>query len=144
MPLFENRYRYADLGLLVLRVGLGVMFTIHGYPKLMGGPEKWVAVGDAMKHFGITVAPAAWGFAAAVAETIGGQLLALGLLFRVACVMLLLTMVVAAFSHIATGEGFGGYSHAVESGIVFLGLLFTGPGKFSADQTLFPPRRRLY
>ncbi|WP_262885778.1 DoxX family protein [Hymenobacter busanensis] len=81
---------------------------------------------------------------AAVTETIGGQLLVLGLFFRWACVALLFTMVVAAVSHLAQGEGFGDYSHAVESGIVFLGLTFIGPGKFSIDQTLFPPRRRLF
>ena len=36
--IINRRYRYHDLGLLVLRVGLGVMFMLHGYPKLMGGP----------------------------------------------------------------------------------------------------------
>lgn len=144
MPLLENRYRYADLGLLVLRLGLGLMFVVHGYPKLMGGPEKWTALGGEMRHLGISFAPTAWGLAAAVAETIGGQLLALGLLFRWACAALLLTMIVAAVSHLATGDGFSGYSHAVESGIVFLGLLFTGPGRYSVDQQVFPPSRRRY
>jgi putative oxidoreductase len=144
MPLLENRYRYADLGLLVLRLGLGVMLVVHGYPKLMGGPEKWTALGGAMQSFGIDFAPTAWGLAAAVAETIGGQLLALGLLFRWACAALLLTMLVAAVSHLAAGEGFNAYSHALELGFVLLGLLLVGPGKYSADQQLFPPRRRLY
>ncbi|GAB2942736.1 hypothetical protein GCM10027048_04230 [Hymenobacter coalescens] len=144
MPLLENRYRHADVGLLLLRLGLGIMFVVHGYPKLMGGPDKWTALGEEMRHFGVHFAPTAWGLLAAVAETIGGQLLVLGLLFRWACVALLLTMVVAAVSHVASGEGFGAYSHAVENGFVFLGLLFTGPGKYSADQQLFPPRRRLY
>ncbi|RAK70736.1 DoxX family protein [Hymenobacter edaphi] len=144
MPLLENRYRYADLGLLVLRLGLGVMMVVHGYPKLMGGPEKWAALGAEMRHLGISFAPAAWGLAAAVAETIGGQLLALGLLFRGACAGLLLTMLVAAVSHLAVGEGFGAYSHAVENGIVFLGLLLTGPGRYSVDQQVFPPSRKRY
>ncbi|WP_400191049.1 DoxX family protein [Hymenobacter sp. B81] len=144
MPLLENRYRTVDLGLLLLRIGLGLMFVLHGYPKLMGGPEKWLGVGLAMENLGISFAPKVWGFLAALAETLGGQLLALGLLFRGACVFLLLTMIVAAVAHIAQGEGFGGYSHAVESGIVFLALAFIGPGKYSVDQALFPPRRRLY
>ncbi|RTQ52550.1 DoxX family protein [Hymenobacter gummosus] len=144
MPLLENRYRYADLGLLLLRLGLGVMFVLHGYPKLMGGPEKWAALGGEMRHLGISLAPTFWGLLAAVAETIGGQLLALGLLFRWACGALLATMLVATVSHLAAGDGFSGYAHAVESGIVFLGLLFIGPGKYSVDQQVFPPSRRRY
>ncbi|GAB3825517.1 DoxX family protein [Hymenobacter jeollabukensis] len=144
MPLLENRYRYADLGLLLLRLGLGVMMVVHGYPKLMGGPEKWTALGGEMRHLGINFAPAAWGLAAAIAETIGGQLLALGLLFRWACGALLITMLVAAVSHLAVGEGFGDYSHALENGIVFLGLLLIGPGKYSVDQQVFPPSRKRY
>lgn len=144
MPLLENRYRYADLGLLLLRLGLGVMFVVHGYPKLMGGPATWTALGGEMRHLGLGFAPTFWGLAAAVAETIGGQLLALGLLFRWACAALLLTMIVATVSHLAAGEGFDGYAHAVESGIVFLGLLFVGPGKYSVDQQVFPPSRKRY
>jgi putative oxidoreductase len=31
--------RYRDAGLLVLRIGIGVMFMLHGFPKVMGGPE---------------------------------------------------------------------------------------------------------
>jgi putative oxidoreductase len=144
MPLFQNRYRYVDAGLLLLRVGLGVMFTFHGYPKLVGGPELWTGLGGVMKQFGISFAPAAWGFMAAVAEALGGQLLALGLFFRFTCLLLLITMIVAAASHIASGEGFNAYSHAVESAVVFLGLLLIGPGRFSLDQMLFPPPRRTY
>ena len=53
-------------------------------------------------------------------------------------------MLVAAVSHIAPGEGFGGYAHAAENGIVFLGLLLTGPGKYSVDQQVFPPSRLRY
>lgn len=32
--------KYRDVGLLILRVGIGLMFMIHGFPKLFGGPEK--------------------------------------------------------------------------------------------------------
>lgn len=144
MVLFENRYRTHDLGLLLLRVGIGVMFTVHGYPKLIGGPEAWVKVGSVMKVVGIDFAPAFWGFMAAAAEAVGGQLLALGLFFRVACALLLGTMIMATVQHLNAGDGFSGYSHALESAILFLGLLLTGPGRLSLDQMLFPARRRLY
>jgi putative oxidoreductase len=144
MALFENRYKTHDLGLLVLRVGIGIMFTIHGYPKLIGGPEVWEKIGGTMKLIGLDFAPTFWGLMAAVAEAVGGQLLALGLFFRFTCALLLGTMVMATVQHVGTGDAFQVYSHALEAAFLFLGLLFAGPGRYSLDQVLFPPRRRLY
>ena len=144
MALFANRYRTHDLGLLLLRVGIGVMFTLHGYPKLTGGVEAWTQVGGTMKLVGINFAPAFWGFLAAAAEAVGGQLLAIGLFFRVACVFLLGTMIMATIMHLSSGDDFNAYSHALESAILFLSLAFIGPGRYSVDQLLFPAPRRLY
>lgn len=144
MPLFENTYRARDLGLLILRVGLGMMFTLHGYPKLLGGPAAWAELGGVMKLVGITAAPAAWGFMGAAAEAIGGQLLAVGLFFRFTCLALLFTMLMATIMHVSKGDGFSGYSHAAESAIVFLGLWLIGPGRYSLDQLLFPEPPEFY
>ena len=144
MLFFENSYRTRDFGLLILRVGLGMMFTMHGYPKLMGGPAAWTELGGVMKMIGIGFAPTVWGFLAAVAEAVGGQLLAVGLFFRVTCAALFSTMVIASLMHISKGDNFGGYAHAVESAFVFLGLLFIGPGRLSLDQIFFPGQRRRY
>ncbi|MCA8830035.1 DoxX family protein [Hymenobacter pini] len=144
MALFENRYRTHDLGLLLLRVGIGIMFTVHGYPKLTGGVATWTELGGSMQLLGIKFAPAFWGFLAAFAEAVGGQLLAIGLFFRFTCALLLGTMVVATVVHLSSGDGFNQYSHALESAILFLSLAFIGPGKYSLDQMLFPAPRRLY
>lgn len=130
--LFLSRYRYA--GLLILRIGFGVMFIIHGLPKLSGGVTAWTRVGGAMQYVGIDFLPAFWGFMAACSEVFGGVLLMLGFLFRPACLMLLATMAVAATMHFGKGDGFNVASHAIEDGIVFLSLLFIGPGKYSIDK----------
>ncbi len=132
-----NRYRYHDLGLLLLRVGLGIMFMVHGYPKLVGGPTAWAGIGGVMGTVGLGFAPAFWGFMAAVAEFGGGLLLVLGLWFRLACFVLLITMIMATVMHVSKGDGFSGYSHALESAFVFLGLLFAGPGQYSLDERLY-------
>ena len=118
-----------DLGLLILRVGIGASFMVHGFPKLLGGPEKWAKLGKAMEVFGVDFAPAFWGFMAAFSEFGGGLLLALGLAFRPACLLLLSTMVVASAMHLDRGDGFGKASHAIEAAILFLSLLMIGPGK---------------
>ena len=126
--------RYRDIGLLLLRAGLGMMMVTHGGPKIMGGPEMWEKVGGAMGNFGINFAPVFWGFMAAAAEFGGGIALAFGFLFRPACAMLLSTMMVAATHHLRAGDGLGGASHAIELGVVFLALILIGPGRFAADE----------
>ncbi|MFC1631904.1 DoxX family membrane protein [Candidatus Omnitrophota bacterium] len=120
-----------NLGLLILRIGLGLMFIFHGLPKILAGPATWEGLGQALGLFGITFAPKFWGFMAAFAECFGGLCLLLGVLFQPACILLVVTMAVAAAMHLGKGDGLAGASHAIEAGIVFLGLLFTGPGKFT-------------
>ena len=122
--------RYKDLGLLLLRVGLGIAFLFHGVPKIMSGPEKWKALGGAMGMLGITFVPVFWGFMAALSEAAGGALLILGLFFRPACILLACTMAVALTMHIGKGDPFAVYSHSLEDGIVFLSLILIGPGKY--------------
>lgn len=124
----EGKHR--DLGLLVLRVGMGAMFIGHGLPKLLGGPKRWTQVGEAMGSLGIDFAPTFWGFAAAISEFGGGLLLAAGIQFRAACALLLCTMLVASTKHVIGGDGFGKSSHAIEAAILFLSLIFIGPGRY--------------
>lgn len=127
--------KYRDAGLLVLRLGLGSAFLIHGLPKLVGGPKVWSGLGEAMGHLGIHQFPTLWGFLAAFSEGIGGLLLILGVFYRPICLMLMLTMIVATL-HLGAGKGrdFKAYAHPLEMAIVFFGLAFVGPGRFSIDK----------
>lgn len=132
--------RYVDQGLLVLRVGLGVMFLFHGWPKLSGGPEKWAKVGGAMSTLGLDFAPAFWGFMAAATEFVGGALLIVGLATRPASFLLVCTMAVATIMHVSKGHEFSKISHPLEDGIAFLALLIMGAGVYSLDHKLFGER----
>jgi putative oxidoreductase len=128
--------RYRDAGLLVLRVGLGISYILHGAPKIMGGPAKWEKLGGAMESLGISFAPEFWGFMASASEFFGALLLISGFFFREACFFLLITMFVAATNHLVQGDGFRVASHAIENGIVFLSLMFIGAGRYSVDEKM--------
>jgi len=131
--------RYRDVGLLILRVGIGGMFVLHGLPKLLAGPELWQKLGGAVGLYGIHFAPTFWGFMAGLAECGGGVLLMLGLAFRPALLFMLFVMVTAATGHITrdvnSWKDFAYRAgHAVEMGLLFLSLLLIGPGKYSIDR----------
>ncbi len=126
--------KHRDLGLLILRVGIGLMFILHGYPKLFGGPDVWAKLGSVLSFAGINFAPGFFGFMAAFAEFGGGLLLILGLFTRPALILLFITMVVATLMHVTNGDSFMKYSHALESAILFFSLIWIGPGKYALDQ----------
>ncbi|MFH2036159.1 MAG: DoxX family protein [Candidatus Zixiibacteriota bacterium] len=135
--LFSIKNLYPDWGLLVIRLGIGLsMMTLHGYGKLTAGPEMWTKLGGQMPSFGIDFLPVFWGFMAMFSEFFASLLIILGLFFRPAALLLVFTMMVAAITHLnmpagSERAGISGASHALEFMIVFLGLYFTGPGKFS-------------
>lgn len=133
MAIFSNLGNYKNTGLLITRVGLGIMFLYHGYPKVLEGPKAWTEMGTATRYIGIHFLPTFWGFMAACSETFGGFLLVIGLAFRPVCLLLLITLTVASLMHMATSN-LDTASHAIEDAFIFAGLLFVGPGKYSVDK----------
>ncbi|MDX1618348.1 MAG: DoxX family protein [Balneolaceae bacterium] len=125
--------QYRNIGLLLLRIGLGIMFILHGFPKVSGGPEVWVQYGEAAQFVGLNFAPMFFGFMAGITELFGGIFLILGLFFKPTVALLAVVMVVATAKHIASGAPFSIMSHSIEIGIVCLSLLLIGPGKHSLD-----------
>jgi len=133
---FSFMEKFSALGNLFLRVGIGAMIAFHGYPKFIGGVEKWEQLGAAMSNLGMDYVPVFWGFCAAVVEFFGGIALVLGLFSRLSAFLLCFNMVVAATMHFSKGDGIGGSSHAIELGIVFFALFIMGPGRYSIDRKL--------
>lgn len=135
MAFLSSLGKYKDIGILVIRVGLGLSFLLfYGYPKLIGGPAMWKAVGGAMTHVGIDAYPIVWGFLAALVEALGGLFLILGLFFRPASLFLSFTMLIAVMNHLAAGDGWSGASHPLELMMICMGLVLIGPGKYSVDK----------
>lgn len=123
-----------DLGLLILRVGIGVMFLLHGYPKLIGGVEGW----EGIAQHGLPFLPEgaisiAFGLAATIAEVGGGLLLILGCYHRIACAALAATMAVAFSTKLGAVTGLGDFAKTagwpLELLVVFVALFFAGPGR---------------
>ncbi len=136
------RGKQLDLGLLILRIGIGLIFIGHGYPKLMGGPERWENVGSAMSYLGIDSLHIVFGFLAATAELFGGIFLILGLYTLPALALLICTMVVAFIMQLFSGADFPAIAYPFTMATVFVALLFMGPGKMSVDNKLMKRTRR--
>jgi putative oxidoreductase len=116
----------SELGLFIIRVGIGFVFLIHGFMKLSGGVEKWVWLGSVMQIVGITFAPMIWGLAAACAEFFGGLALILGCMPRIAAGIISCVMVFAIMFHLHNGDAWVVYSFPLSLLIVMLGLVVGG------------------
>ena len=131
--------KYPDAGLLIVRLGLGLGFVIyHGWSKLFAGAERWQSLGGVMGYIGINFGHTFFGFMAGFSESIAASFIALGLLFQPMLALLGFTMMMASVSHLAAGQGSPG--NALIFLIISVGLIFTGPGKYSLDAWL--ERRR--
>ena len=126
-----------DTIILLLRIGIGIMFMVHGFAKISGGPSHWVKLGQTMANTAIYFYPEFWGFLASFAEFFGGFLLLSGLFFRPVMLMLCIHITIACLKHYKSGDTIEAASHAIEMWFVFLCLLFIGPGKYSLDNKFF-------
>lgn len=126
--------QFSNFGLLITRVVVGALFMIvHGFPKLEGGPAKWESVGRAVSYLGVHFGYTGWGLAATVAETLGGFFLIIGFAHRPAALALFVTMAVAAIWSYYPFGGWDAAAHPTAMAAVCLGMVFTGPGKYSLD-----------
>jgi putative oxidoreductase len=120
-----------DLGLLVIRGGMGIMFVLYGYPKITGGVEFWTQLGGSMSKLGITFMPTFWGFMASLSEFGGGILLIAGFLFRPALLLMIFTMFVAFLVLHSKGGMYLEWLTPIENALVFIGLFIAGSGKYA-------------
>jgi putative oxidoreductase len=127
-----------DLGLLLLRIGVGLSYIYtHGGPKIISGPALWEKLGHVMSVYGVTFLPLLWGTMAALSEFVGGILVVLGLYIRPASAFMAFTMLTAFINHLSRHDPWGVVSHPFEMLAVFLCLIFLGAGKYSLNYLFF-------
>jgi putative oxidoreductase len=129
-----------DIGLLLLRLTVGLTLAAHGTQKLFGwfGGPGLNATGQFFEMIGF-LPGRRQALLAGLAETGGGLLLAVGLVTPVAAAIVFSVMLVAAVSvHIKKGFFItnGGYEYTLVLGVSGLTLAFTGPGGLSFDALL--------
>jgi len=130
-----------NLGLLIIRLVVGVLFIGHGAQKLFGkfggyglkGTGGWFeSIG--MKP-GVTMA-----LFAGLAELIGGILFAVGFLTPLAALLIAGTMIMAIVKvHAPNGlwATSNGYEYNLTLLAVAIGVALTGPGKYALDIIFF-------
>jgi putative oxidoreductase len=129
-----------DLGLLILRVVLGLVFVGHGSQKLFGwfggsglkGTSGWIGMmGFRPAWF--------WGLMAALAEFGGGTLLLLGLFSPLGSLGIIAAMLVAIIK-VHWSKGFWNTKGGIEFPLVNLTaalvLGLTGPGAYAVDSVM--------
>lgn len=131
-----------DFALLLGRLFIGVCFVIHGLGKLglvgsgnMAGFVAW------LEELGVPMAPLQARIAM-LSEIAGGAALAVGLLTRPACLLLIATMVVAGrIGH--RGAGYlitnnpPGAEYTINLAAICAVFALLGPGAYSLDALLF-------
>lgn len=119
-----------DFGLLLLRVAFGVLMLLHGWGKL----QDLIGGGGAGFPDPLGVGPQLSLAMAVFAEFFCALALVLGFVTRLALVPLIATMAVAFFL-VHGGDPFDQRELALIYLAAFVGLLFTGPGRYSLDAT---------
>lgn len=129
-----------DIGLLLLRVTVGLAFAAHGTQKVFGwfgghGPD---ATGQFMEAMGFRPGRR-HALAAGYIEVVSGGLLAIGFLTPLAAALIASVMIVAVAT-VHWKNGFfvmtGGYEYNLVLSVAALTVAFTGPGTLSIDHAL--------
>ena len=126
--------RLKPLGLLLLRVAVGIIFIYHGYPKLFGRTRETIQV---FAHMGL---PSYLVYIAGVIEFFGGCMLVVGLFTRVAGLLLAIEMAFGLWrvhNIISNPMAVGNYELPLVLAVSTFTLATVGAGLISFDQALF-------
>jgi len=139
-PFTTPSARQVNIGLLILRVIVGIVFVAHGAQKVF----VWGIDGVTAGFAGMGVpAPAVVATLVAFGELLGGIALIAGVLTRLASLGLAIIMVGAVtLAHLPAGFfAPEGYEFTLTLAAASLALMFAGAGQLSVDAALAKRRR---
>ncbi len=116
-----------DIALLILRIGLGIIFILHGLPKIKNPTGMKGMIGTLPSIL------------AAIAEFFGGLGILFGFLTQIAALGPLVVMLGALYFHkfkwkdVFIGKEKVGYEYPFILCLVALALVFLGAGAYSVD-----------
>ncbi|WKA58534.1 DoxX family protein [Planococcus shenhongbingii] len=130
-----------DIGLLIIRVVIGLLFAAHGAQKLFGwfGGHGLAGTAGWMESLGLKPGKT-MALTAGLSELIGGLLLVIGFLTPLAALLIAGTMVMAIVKvHLPNGlwSTANGYEYNLVILAVVIGLALTGAGQYALDALLF-------
>lgn len=130
-----------NIGLLIIRLVIGVLFIGHGAQKLFGwfGGYGLKGTGGWLDSIGIKPG-VTMALLAGLSEVIGGLMFAAGLLTPLAGILIAATMVIAIVKvHGPNGLWVtqNGYEYNLILLVVAIGVALTGPGQYALDSFLF-------
>lgn len=126
--------KYSETGLLLLRASIGLIFILVSAPVLFAGQHRWAQFGTAMRVFNFHSHLEWWGFFGALAASVGGILIVLGLAFRLGILLAFVIALVNAISVARYVPGLYPKLVPIEIAVILLCLAFIGPGKYSVDK----------
>jgi len=130
-----------NIGLLIIRLVVGLLFVGHGAQKLFGWFGGYGIKGTGGWFESIGIKPGVtMALLAGLTELIGGILFTVGLLTPLAGIMIAGTMVMAIVKvHAPNGlwATENGYEYNLILIAVTIGVALTGPGQYALDSFLF-------
>jgi len=126
--------KYSETGLLLLRASIGLIFILVCAPVLFAGQHRWAQFGTAMRVFNFHSHLEWWGFFGALAASVGGILIVLGLAFRLGILLAFVIALVNAISVARYVPGLYPKLVPIEIAVILVCLAFIGPGKYSVDK----------
>ena len=125
---FLNRVQ--PLGLLILRLALGVIMTAHGWQKIA---DHMHGISGMMHQIGL---PAFMAYLVVAAEFGGGILVAVGFLTQLAALAIFIDMLTAILKvHLPNGlfSSHGGFEFPLACAAIAFSLIWSGAGPIAID-----------
>ncbi|MBU3668717.1 MAG: DoxX family protein [Candidatus Taylorbacteria bacterium] len=112
-----------DIGLLILRIVVGLVFIVHGYGKVTG-------IDQTIGFFGMLGFPAVLAYVVAYVELLGGISLVIGYGSKISSALLAFTMLVAIIK-VHGPKGFNNSEFVLTLMAANLAIFFAGSGKYA-------------